>query len=192
MDIFIEYLVSITCSASETNFSYLHIPSKSRYLCQVKSFAGNLHGSLMGYQFWQVQGKFYVKIDPLGEGSRWRRTFGQEIYSPLLVAFSIEVIQRLVPRLISLMQVHHFCFLQDGGNWTGSHTANFSAMDPSYSLPDNVALITLQVCDFSPKDPSRGDHSKHLILIKLKQRCLLSSVSACFLLHFTFLLLIYY
>ncbi|XP_009415848.2 probable alpha-mannosidase At5g13980 isoform X1 [Musa acuminata AAA Group] len=72
-----------------------------------------------------VQGKFYVKIDPLGEGSRWRRTFGQEIYSPLLVAFSIE----------------------DGGNWTGSHTANFSAMDPSYSLPDNVALITLQALE---------------------------------------------
>ncbi|THU46057.1 hypothetical protein C4D60_Mb09t00950 [Musa balbisiana] len=72
-----------------------------------------------------VQGKFYVKIDPLGEGSRWRRTFGQEIYSPLLVAFSKE----------------------DGGNWTGSHTANFSAMDPSYSLPDNVALITLQALE---------------------------------------------
>ncbi|XP_010929675.1 alpha-mannosidase At3g26720 [Elaeis guineensis] len=71
-----------------------------------------------------VQGKFYFRIDPLGEGAKWRRSFGQEIYSPLLLAFSE----------------------QDGGNWTSSHIPNFSAMD-SYSLPDNVALITLQALE---------------------------------------------
>ena len=36
-------------------------------------------------------------------------------------------------------------FMQDGGNWANSHTPKFSAMDPTYSLPDNVALLTLQV-----------------------------------------------
>ncbi|XP_042391119.1 alpha-mannosidase At3g26720-like [Zingiber officinale] len=72
-----------------------------------------------------VRGKFYIRIDPLGEGSKWRRSFGQEIYSPLLLAFSE----------------------QDGGNWTSSHITEFSAFDPSYSLPDNVALVTLQALE---------------------------------------------
>ncbi|KAI0491394.1 hypothetical protein KFK09_025654 [Dendrobium nobile] len=70
-----------------------------------------------------VQGKFYLRIDPLGEGAKWRRTTGQEIYSPLLIAFSE----------------------QDGDNWANSHVSTFSAMDSSYSLPSNVAMITLQV-----------------------------------------------
>lgn len=39
----------------------------------------------------QVQGKYYYRIDPLGEGAKWRRSFGQEIYSPLLLAFAEEV-----------------------------------------------------------------------------------------------------
>uniref|UniRef100_J3KV59 Alpha-mannosidase n=1 Tax=Oryza brachyantha TaxID=4533 RepID=J3KV59_ORYBR len=69
-----------------------------------------------------IEGKYYLKIDPQGEGARWRRTFGQEIYSPLLLAFAE----------------------QDGGNWVNSHVTKFSAMDPTYSLPDNVALLTLQ------------------------------------------------
>eukprot|EP00268_Persea_americana_P056663 TRINITY_DN6711_c0_g1_i4.p1 TRINITY_DN6711_c0_g1~~TRINITY_DN6711_c0_g1_i4.p1 ORF type:complete len:287 (-),score=47.14 TRINITY_DN6711_c0_g1_i4:636-1496(-) len=70
-----------------------------------------------------VQGKFYLRIDPLGEGAKWRRMVGQEIYTPFLLAFSE----------------------QNGGNWMSSHIPTFSAMDPSYSLPDNVAMITLQV-----------------------------------------------
>jgi len=35
-----------------------------------------------------VLGKYYFRIDPVGEGARWRRSFGQEIYSPLLLAFT--------------------------------------------------------------------------------------------------------
>ncbi|VAI24288.1 unnamed protein product [Triticum turgidum subsp. durum] len=50
-----------------------------------------------------IEGKYYLKIDPQGDGARWRRTFGQELYSPLLLA-----------------------------------------MDPTYSLPENVALLTLE------------------------------------------------
>ncbi|KAL3512072.1 hypothetical protein ACH5RR_024789 [Cinchona calisaya] len=69
-----------------------------------------------------VQGKFYFKIDSLGEGAKWRRTFGQEIYSPLLLAFSE----------------------QDGSSDTNFKVPTFTGIDPSYSLPDNVALITLQ------------------------------------------------
>ncbi|XP_020253572.1 probable alpha-mannosidase At5g13980 isoform X2 [Asparagus officinalis] len=72
-----------------------------------------------------AQGKFYLRIDPIGEGAKWRRSYGQEIYSPLLVAFSE----------------------QDGDNWVNSHVGNFSAMAPSYSLPDNVALLTLQALE---------------------------------------------
>ncbi|GAB4848626.1 hypothetical protein Ancab_003333 [Ancistrocladus abbreviatus] len=72
-----------------------------------------------------VRGKYYLRIDPLGEGAKWRRTVGQEIYSPLLLAFAGE----------------------DGNNWMNSHVPIFSAIDPSYSLPDNVAVITLQELD---------------------------------------------
>ncbi|PWA85064.1 galactose mutarotase-like domain-containing protein [Artemisia annua] len=35
----------------------------------------------------QVQGKYYLNIHPVGEGSKLRRSYGQEIYSPLLLAF---------------------------------------------------------------------------------------------------------
>lgn len=72
-----------------------------------------------------VQGKFYIRIDPLGDGAKWRRTFGQELYSPLLLAFTE----------------------QDGNNWTNSHIPTFSGIDPSYSLPNNIAVITLQELD---------------------------------------------
>ncbi|KAK9749896.1 hypothetical protein RND81_02G158800 [Saponaria officinalis] len=69
-----------------------------------------------------AQGKFYFRIDPLGEGAKWRRSFGQQIYSPFLLAFSE----------------------QDGDKWVNSHVSIFTGIDPSYSLPENVALITLQ------------------------------------------------
>ncbi|KAG2334143.1 hypothetical protein Bca52824_005323 [Brassica carinata] len=72
-----------------------------------------------------IQGKYYYRIDPSGEGAKWRRTFGQEIYSPLLLAFA------------------H----QDDGKPMSFGAASFSGMDSSYSLPDNVALLTLQELD---------------------------------------------
>ncbi|MED6211149.1 hypothetical protein PIB30_070832 [Stylosanthes scabra] len=68
-----------------------------------------------------VLGKYYFKIDPVGDGARWRRSFGQEIYSPLLLAFA-----------------------ESEGNWGDSHVTEFSGIDLSYRLPDNVAIITLQ------------------------------------------------
>ena len=35
--------------------------------------------------------------------------------------------------------------LQEGDGWANFHVLSFSGMDPSYVLPDNVAMITLQV-----------------------------------------------
>ncbi|XP_047167548.1 probable alpha-mannosidase At5g13980 isoform X2 [Vigna umbellata] len=68
-----------------------------------------------------VLGKYYFRIDPVGEGARWRRSFGQEIYSPLLLAFS-----------------------ESDAHRGESHVTTFSGIDSSYNLPDNVAIITLQ------------------------------------------------
>ncbi|XP_059640805.1 alpha-mannosidase [Cornus florida] len=72
-----------------------------------------------------VRGNYYMSINQLGAGSRWRRTTGQEVYSPLLLAFTHEKLE----------------------DWTASHSAKATAMDPNYSLPLNVALITLQELD---------------------------------------------
>ncbi|KAM1788524.1 hypothetical protein ACFX11_038807 [Malus domestica] len=69
-----------------------------------------------------IIGKYYLRLDPLGEGAKWRRSFGQEIYSPFLLAFTE----------------------QDEDSWKSSHVTTFSGMDPSYTLTDNVAIITLQ------------------------------------------------
>ncbi|KAB1199804.1 Lysosomal alpha-mannosidase [Morella rubra] len=87
-----------------------------------------------------IQGKFYFRFDPLGEGAKWRRTVGQEIYSPLLLAFAE----------------------QDGDNWMDSHVASFSGIDPSYSLPDNVALITLQISRVTETNLSANQDRKEM------------------------------
>ncbi|KAL5566034.1 hypothetical protein UlMin_029198, partial [Ulmus minor] len=72
-----------------------------------------------------VRGNYYVRIDPLGSGARWRRTTGQEVYSPLLLAFTHEKLE----------------------NWKSSYVTKASTIDPNYSLPLNVALTTLQELD---------------------------------------------
>lgn len=69
-----------------------------------------------------VRGNYYISVDKLGDGARWRRTTGQEIYSPLLLAFSHE----------------------DSEEWKSSYQTQGSSMEANYSLPLNVALITLQ------------------------------------------------
>ncbi|KAK8472080.1 hypothetical protein PHAVU_002G107300 [Phaseolus vulgaris] len=73
----------------------------------------------------RVRGNYHVAIHNLTAGSRWRRTTGQEIYSPLLLAFSQEKM----------------------GNWKASHVTKGTLIDPNYSLPPNVALITLEELD---------------------------------------------
>ncbi|KAJ7944151.1 Alpha-mannosidase [Quillaja saponaria] len=72
-----------------------------------------------------VRGNYYVSINQLGAGARWRRTTGQEIYSPFLLAFTHEKFE----------------------DWTASHLTRGTTVDPNYSLPLNVALITLQELD---------------------------------------------
>ncbi|KZV23774.1 hypothetical protein F511_27700 [Dorcoceras hygrometricum] len=69
-----------------------------------------------------VRGNYYIGVNELGAGARWRRTTGQEIYSPLLLAFSHE----------------------NSEYWKSSHLTTATTMDANYSLPLNVALITLQ------------------------------------------------
>ncbi|XP_073222216.1 alpha-mannosidase At3g26720 isoform X2 [Cicer arietinum] len=69
-----------------------------------------------------IQGKLYLRVDHKGEGAKWRRTVGQELYSPLLLAFTE----------------------QDGDNWLHFQQPTFSGIDSSYSLPNNTALLTLQ------------------------------------------------
>ncbi|KAJ0096736.1 hypothetical protein Patl1_29103 [Pistacia atlantica] len=72
-----------------------------------------------------VRGNYYLSINELGAGARWRRTTGQEIYSPILLAFTNEKIE----------------------TWKASHLTKATVMDSNYSLPPNVALITLQELD---------------------------------------------
>nr|GMC96915.1 alpha-mannosidase-like isoform X5 [Ipomoea batatas] len=69
-----------------------------------------------------IRGNYYVSVNQLGAGSHWRRTTGQEIYSPLLLAFGHA----------------------NPEEWKASHSTKATMMDPNYSLPPNVALITLQ------------------------------------------------
>ncbi|XP_035549080.1 alpha-mannosidase-like isoform X2 [Juglans regia] len=71
-----------------------------------------------------VRGNYYISINQIGAGARWRRTTGQEVYSPFVLAFTHE--------------------LED---WKASYLTKATAIDPHYSLPLNVALITLQVLD---------------------------------------------
>ncbi|PIA57354.1 hypothetical protein AQUCO_00600231v1 [Aquilegia coerulea] len=72
-----------------------------------------------------IRGNYYMSVHQLGAGARWRRTSGQQIYSPLLLAFTHEKME----------------------NWIASCVTNATTMDPNYSLPPNVALITLQELD---------------------------------------------
>ncbi|CDY18591.1 BnaA09g08040D [Brassica napus] len=73
-----------------------------------------------------VRGNYYVSINTVGgEGARWRRGTGQEIYTPLLMAFTHENKEK----------------------WKGSNSVKGNAMDPHYAFPPNVALITLEELD---------------------------------------------
>ncbi|KAL7231292.1 hypothetical protein ACSBR2_009540 [Camellia fascicularis] len=72
-----------------------------------------------------VRGNYYISINQQGAGSQWRRTTGQEVYSPILLAFTQGKLD----------------------DWKASHLTMATTMDPNYTLPLNVALITLQELD---------------------------------------------
>ncbi|ONK72632.1 uncharacterized protein A4U43_C04F21420 [Asparagus officinalis] len=72
-----------------------------------------------------ARANYYLSINQLGDGAQWRRTSGQEIYSPLLLAFAHEAEE----------------------TWKSSYIPEKTLMDPGYNLPPNVALITLQDLD---------------------------------------------
>ncbi|CAL4941199.1 unnamed protein product [Urochloa decumbens] len=81
-----------------------------------------LDGSCKGLT---ARGTYYVKVDKLGHGAHWRRTCGQQVYSPYLLAFTHE----------------------DKTSWKSYNVAKASMMNEKYSLPDNVAIVTLQSLD---------------------------------------------
>ncbi|KAF0929308.1 hypothetical protein E2562_019891 [Oryza meyeriana var. granulata] len=68
---------------------------------------------------------YYINVNKQGHGAHWRRTYGQQVYSPFLVAFAHE----------------------DEGSWKSYNIAKASMIEANYSLPDNVAIITLQNLD---------------------------------------------
>ncbi|KAK8946236.1 hypothetical protein KSP40_PGU019060 [Platanthera guangdongensis] len=72
-----------------------------------------------------TRGKYHIGISQLGDGANWRRTNGQQIYSPVLLAFTHE----------------------DENIWKSSRITKATSMAPGYSLPPNVALITLEELD---------------------------------------------
>ncbi|WOL07300.1 alpha-mannosidase [Canna indica] len=72
-----------------------------------------------------VRGTYYMSVNQFGSGAYWRRTYGQQIYSSLLLAFTQE----------------------DEASWKSSHVTKATSMEYGYSLPPNVAIITLQDLD---------------------------------------------
>uniref|UniRef100_A0A452XFA2 Uncharacterized protein n=1 Tax=Aegilops tauschii subsp. strangulata TaxID=200361 RepID=A0A452XFA2_AEGTS len=72
-----------------------------------------------------ARGTYYVNVNKLGHGAHWRRTQGQKVYSPFLLGFAHE----------------------DESSWKSYSVVKASMMDANYSLPDNVAIITLQSLD---------------------------------------------
>ncbi|KAL2629535.1 hypothetical protein R1flu_014221 [Riccia fluitans] len=69
-----------------------------------------------------VQGAYYLHASSKTEAPKWRRSYGQEILSPLQLAFTV---------------------LESGDANVGP-ALDFSLVASDYSLPPNVALITLQ------------------------------------------------
>ncbi|KAF9604862.1 hypothetical protein IFM89_011144 [Coptis chinensis] len=106
------------CTGLTVSTSYSAVPQKLTSCI-------HMHGEKLFFcivSLIQIQGNIYLRIDTVGEGAKWRRSFGQEIYSPFLLAFTE----------------------QEEDSWLNSHVPTFSWLAPSYSLPDNVALISLQ------------------------------------------------
>ncbi|KAJ8435416.1 hypothetical protein Cgig2_001068 [Carnegiea gigantea] len=96
---------------------------------------------LNDYKGLMIKGKFFIKIDPIGEGAKWRRTLGREIYSPLILAFAE----------------------QDGDDWMGSHVLAFSGIDSAYSLPDNVAIGKVTEMSLSANQEKAEMEKKRLV-----------------------------
>ena len=97
----------------------------------------------------QARGTYYVNVEKIGHGAHWRRTYGQQVYSPFLLAFTHEVYllafskKSLVFCVCIIFQSEHF--LQEETEWKSYSVPKASMMDANYSLPDNVAIVTLQV-----------------------------------------------
>ncbi|KAH0465233.1 hypothetical protein IEQ34_005336 [Dendrobium chrysotoxum] len=122
-------LVDRACGGSSIQDGQLEIMLHRRILDVEGSFLGEALNETVCVddvcQGLTVRGTYYMSVNQLGHGAQWRRTNGQQIYSPVLLAFAYE----------------------DERNWKSSQITKATSMDPSYSLPPNVALITLEELD---------------------------------------------
>jgi alpha-mannosidase len=104
----------------------------------------------------QARGTYYVNVEKLGHGAHWRRTYGQQVYSPFLLAFTNEVhlvtISTYLINIFSFLSKFTVCLLilQEETSWKSYNVPKSSMMDANYSLPHNVAIVTLQVSLYSP------------------------------------------
>ena len=71
----------------------------------------------------QARGTYYVNVEKIGHGAHWRRTYGQQVYSPFLLAFTHEVyLLALSKSLVSVFslyfRVRTSCRRRQNGNPT--------------------------------------------------------------------------
>lgn len=62
-------------------------------------------------------------------------------------------------------QLSKISSMQEGDNWMSSRTTTFSAMDQSYSLPNNIAVITLQVKPCFENSPLFQSHELNRVFM---------------------------
>ncbi|KAG0460423.1 hypothetical protein HPP92_020720 [Vanilla planifolia] len=119
-------LVDRACGGSSIQDGQLEIMLHRRLLADDGRGVGEALDEIVciddGCEGLVARGSYFLNINKLGSGAIWRRTKGQEIYSPVLLSFAHEE-ERI---------------------WKSSHTLKATTMDPNYSLPPNVALITLE------------------------------------------------
>lgn len=108
----------------------------------------------------QVQGTYYLRVGDKANAPRWRRSYGQQILSPLQLAFTVYEVSSSsfawfcfnfhfqldhVTCVQPLTWFSGLLFDQDTEDAVRSAPKKFSVLKDGYQLPPNVALITLQV-----------------------------------------------
>lgn len=107
-----------------------------------------------------MQGTYYLRVGSKAKAPRWRRSYGQQILSPLQLAFTlyevlaqnISISSKSAVWKVSRARWHPSIwwlflaplFEQDSTGIVGS-TSKFSTVANGYQIPPNVAIITLQV-----------------------------------------------
>lgn len=134
-----------------------------KYIDCVQKYCGK-HLIMVFHRFKEsIISKLIHKVKELGGGGHLARKYTPLFLLLLQSRYKLELIYKIVDQKVMLVLSMSLLFTQDGGNWVNSHVTKFSAMDPAYSLPDNVALLTLQVS---------ACYGPLLFLLKIKMKCL--------------------